>query len=65
MKKKGIIAIIVLTLGILVGVTYAYAKTAEKKEEPATGFLSNLKELKEISDIIDLINERFVGEKEI
>lgn len=65
--KKRVIALIVLILAIVLGVSYVYAKQAEKNEDisTATGFLSNLKELKELSDIMDLIGERFVGEKDI
>lgn len=66
MKKKFII-IGVLIVTVIMGVTFLYAKQNEKKEDLSanSGFLSNLKELKELSDIMDLINERFVGEKDV
>lgn len=37
----------------------------EEQEKPKLGFMNNVKELKEISDIMDVIQENFVGDKEL
>lgn len=41
------------------------SKTANKKSEESVGFLSNIRQLKELSDIMDVINQNYVGDKEI
>ena len=40
-------------------------KAANKKSEESIGFLSNIRQLKELSDIMDVINQNYVGDKEI
>ncbi|MDO5789294.1 MAG: S41 family peptidase, partial [Fusobacterium sp.] len=41
------------------------SKAANKKSEESIGFLSNIRQLKELSDIMDVINQNYVGDKEI
>lgn len=70
-KKKWIIGILV---SILFGNTFSEETGIKNKKEvenqkptkvEQTGFLSNIRELKELSDIMDVINETFVGEKDV
>lgn len=46
-------------------ITLAPLTLAAKEKEPKTGFMNNVRELKEISDIMDIIQENFVGDKEL
>lgn len=55
MKKfKKLVIVIVMTL-----------LTVNISAKEKTGFMSNIKQLKEISDIMDIVQENFVGDKEI
>ena len=40
-------------------------KATNKASEESTGFLSNIRQLKELSDIMDVINQNYVGDKEV
>ena len=40
-------------------------KATNKINEESTGFLSNIRQLKELSDIMDVINQNYVGDKEV
>lgn len=40
-------------------------KTISKNGEETIGFLSNIRQLKELSDIMDVINQNYVGDKEV
>ena len=42
-----------------------FASIAQSAEEEKTGFMSNIKQLKEISDVMDIIQENFVGDKNL
>lgn len=55
MKKfKKLVIVLVMTL-----------LTVNISAKEKTGFMSNIKQLKEISDIMDIVQENFVGDKEI
>lgn len=49
--------------------TNCFAKESEsttnKNREESIGFLSNIRQLKELSDIMDVINQNYVGDKEV
>ena len=42
-----------------------FANCFSNGNEDKNGFLSNIRELKELSDIMDIINENYVGEKQV
>jgi len=49
----------------LVVVLFMTLLTVNISAKEKTGFMSNIKQLKEISDIMDIVQENFVGDKEI
>jgi len=49
----------------LVIVLFMTLLTVNISAKEKTGFMSNIKQLKEISDIMDIVQENFVGDKEI
>lgn len=53
-KVKKLVIVVVMTL-----------LTVNISAKEKTGFMSNIKQLKEISDIMDIVQENFVGDKEI
>ncbi len=67
---KGILKnrLVIALLAVLI-FTNCFAKEESKEttktSEESIGFLSNIRQLKELSDIMDVINQNYVGEKEV
>ena len=67
---KGILKskLVIVVLSILIFTncfTAENEKTTSKNSEEAIGFLSNIRQLKELSDIMDVINQNYVGDKDV